>query len=66
MKTRSSNYKTFKSFEPKGGISKLYQIAEKIRYEKIGSDKFKILKNNIQNIILIGSIVWILKVMKIK
>ena len=27
---------------------KLYQIAEKIRYEKIGSDKFKGIKNNIQ------------------
>ncbi len=49
LKLRYSNYKTFKSFEPKGSISKkLYQIAEKIRYEKIGSDKFKGIKNNIQ------------------
>ena len=49
LKLRYSNYKTFKSFEPKGSISKkLYQIAEKIRYEKIGSDKFKSIKNNIQ------------------
>ena len=34
--------------EPKGIISKtLYAIAEKIRYEKIGSDKLKGVKNNI-------------------
>jgi len=32
-----------------GNISKkLYQIAEKIRYEKLGSDKFKGVKKNIQ------------------
>ena len=49
LKLRYSNYKIFKSFEPKGSVSKkLYEIAEKIRYEKIGSDKFKGVKNNIQ------------------
>ncbi len=50
LKIRYSNYKTFKSYEPKGNISKkLYEIAEKIRFEKIGSDKFKGVKNNIEN-----------------
>ena len=34
--------------EPKGAMNKaLYAIAEKIRYEKIGSDKLKGVKNNI-------------------
>ncbi len=48
LKLRYSDYKIFKSFEPRGSISKkLYQIAEKIRYEKIGSDRFKGVKNNI-------------------
>ena len=28
---------------------KLYKIAEKIRYEKIGSDKFKGIKKNLSN-----------------
>ena len=33
---------------PKGTMAKsLYAIAEKIRYEKIGSDKLKGVKNNI-------------------
>ena len=49
LKIRYSSFKTFKSFEPKGNISKkLYKIAEQIRYEKIGSDTFKGVKNNIQ------------------
>ncbi len=49
LKIRYSNFKTFKSYEPDGNISKkLYQIAEQIRYEKLGSDKFKGVKNNIQ------------------
>jgi len=46
---RFSDNKTFKSFEPDGNISKkLYKIAEKIRYEKLGSDQFKGVKNNIE------------------
>ena len=50
LKLRFSDNNTFKSYEPVGNISKkLYQIAEKIRYEKLGSDKFKGVKKNIQN-----------------
>ncbi len=49
LKLRFSDNKTFKSFEPDGAISKkLYKIAEKIRYEKLGSDQFKGVKNNIE------------------
>ena len=48
LKLRFSNINTFKSYEPIGNISKkLYQIAEKIRYEKLGSDRFKGVKKNI-------------------
>ena len=48
LKLRFSNNKIFRSYEPTGNISKkLYEIAEKIRYEKIGSEKFKGVKNNI-------------------
>tara|TARA_Y100000992_G_scaffold301270_1_gene271744 strand:+ start:1092 stop:2888 length:1797 start_codon:yes stop_codon:yes gene_type:complete len=49
LKIRFSSFKTFKSFEPEGNISKkLYKIAEQIRYEKLGADRFKGVKNNIQ------------------
>ena len=49
LKLRFSDDKTFKSYEPDGNISKkLYKIAEKIRYEKLGSDQFKGVKNNIE------------------
>ena len=49
LKIRYSNLKTFKLYEPKGNISKkLYRIAEKVRYEKLGSEKFIGVKNNIQ------------------
>ena len=48
LKLRFSDNKIFKSFEPEGNISKkLYEIAEKIRYEKLGSNQFKGVKNNI-------------------
>ncbi len=48
LKLRFSDKNIFKSFEPEGNISKkLYKIAEKIRYEKIGSDLFKGVKNNL-------------------
>ena len=46
---RFSNNKTFKKYEPKGNISKkLYKISEKIRCEKIGTNYFKGVKNNIE------------------
>ena len=49
LKLRFSNNETFKSYEPKGNISKkLYKIAEKIRFEKLGSDQFKGVKDNIE------------------
>ena len=49
LRLRFSDNKTFKSFEPEGNISKkLYKIAEKIRYEKLGSDQFRGVKNNIE------------------
>ncbi len=49
LKLRFSDDKTFKSYEPDGSISKkLYKIAEKIRCEKLGSDQFKGVKNNIE------------------
>ena len=49
LKLRFSDNKIFKSYEPEGNISKkLYKIAEKIRFEKLGSDQFKGVKNNIQ------------------
>ena len=48
LKLRFSNPTIFKSYEPDGNISKkLYKIAEKIRYEKLGSEQFKGVKNNI-------------------
>ena len=50
LKIRYSNKKIFENFEPKGIISKkLYSIAEKIRYEKIGTNRFKGIKNNIHD-----------------
>ena len=49
LKIRFSNNSIFRSYEPSGNISKkLYKIAEKIRYEKLGSEKFKGVKNNIE------------------
>ena len=49
LRLRFSDNKTFKSYEPKVNISKkLYKIAEKIRFEKLGSDQFKGVKNNIE------------------
>ena len=49
LRLRFSNSNIFKTYEPEGSISKkLYKIAEKIRYEKLGSDQFRGVKNNIQ------------------
>ena len=48
LKIKYTNKKIYLENEPKGTIAKtLYAIAEKIRYEKIGSDKLKGIKNNI-------------------
>ena len=50
LKIRYSNKKILDSFEPKGNMSKkLYFLAEKIRYEKLGSLEFKGIKKNINN-----------------
>ena len=50
LKLRYSDNKTLKLYEPTGNISKkLYKIAEKIRCEKLGSEQFKGVKNNIEN-----------------
>ena len=48
LKIKYTDKKIYLKNEPEGTISKaLYAIAEKIRYEKIGSDKLKGVKNNI-------------------
>ena len=47
---RYSDFDTLKNFEPKGEMAKkLYEIAEKIRCEKIGSDEFLGVKKNLKN-----------------
>ena len=48
LKIKHTNEKIYLKNEPEGTVAKtLYAIAEKIRYEKIGSDKLKGIKNNI-------------------
>ncbi len=48
LRIKCSNPEIYKSYEPEGNISKLlYSLAEKIRYEKVGSLNFKGVKNNI-------------------
>jgi len=48
LKIKYTNKKIYLRNEPKGAMSKaLYAIAEKIRYEKLGADKLKGVKNNI-------------------
>ena len=48
LKIKYNNNKIYLENEPKGSIGKeLYAIAEKIRYEKIGSNNLKGVKNNI-------------------
>ena len=50
LKIKCSNQEILRSFEPRGNISKqLYEIAEKIRCEKIGSINFKGIRENINN-----------------
>ena len=48
LKIKYTDKKIYLENEPKGAMSKaLYAIAEKIRYERIGADKLKGVKNNI-------------------
>ena len=48
LKIRYNDNKIYLENEPKGSLAKaLYSVAEKIRYEKIGSDKLKGVRNNI-------------------
>ena len=50
LKLRYSDFDILKNFEPKGETAKkLYEIAEKIRCEKIGSDEFLGVKKNLKN-----------------
>jgi len=48
LKIKYTDKKVYLKNEPRGSTAKtLYEIAEKIRYEKIGSDRLKGVKNNI-------------------
>jgi cobaltochelatase CobT len=48
LKLRCSDMSVYNSFEPQGNISKLlYAVAEKIRYENIGSSYFRGIKENL-------------------
>ena len=48
LKLRCSNSDVYSLFEPQGNISKLlYAVAEKIRYENIGSSYYKGIKKNL-------------------
>jgi len=48
LKLRCSDIDIYNSFEPQGNISKLlYAVAEKVRYENIGSSYFKGIKENL-------------------
>ena len=48
LKIKYKNSKIYNKNEPTGSMARtLYAIAEKIRYEKIGSNKLKGVKNNI-------------------
>ena len=48
LRLKYSNEDIFNTYKPKGkAAEELYEIAEKIRYEKIGSDTFKGIKDNL-------------------
>ena len=48
LKFKCSNLNIYNDFEPQGNMSKLlYSVAEKIRYENIGSSYFKGIKKNL-------------------
>ena len=56
LKLRCSDVNIYNSFEPQGSISKLlYTVAEKIRYESIGSSYFKGIKENLDQYYVIKS-----------
>ena len=48
LRIKYSDREIFEAYKPKGeNALKLYEIAEKIRYEKIGCDKFKGIRKNL-------------------
>ena len=48
LKFKCSDHNIYNNFEPQGNMSKLlYAIAEKVRYENIGSSYFKGIKENL-------------------
>ena len=48
LRLKYSDKKIFNAYKPKGKLAgELYKIAEKIRYEKIGSDEFRGIKKNL-------------------
>ena len=48
LKFRCSDLKTYNNFEPQGNMSKLlYAVAEKVRYENVGSSYFKGIRENL-------------------
>jgi cobaltochelatase CobT len=48
LKLRCSDVNIYNSFEPQGNVSKLlYAVAEKVRYENVGSSYFKGIKENL-------------------
>ena len=50
LKYRCSDFKIYNDFEPQGSMSKLlYAVAEKVRYENIGSSYFKGVKENLNH-----------------
>ena len=50
LKLKYSDKKIFEKFMPEGNVSKkLYELAEKIRYEKLGSIEFEGIKKNLDN-----------------
>ena len=51
LKFKCSDINIFNSFEPQGNMSKLlYAVAEKIRYENIGSSYFKGIRKNLNHL----------------
>ena len=48
LRLKHSDTRTFNLFKPRGNNAvKLYEIAERIRYEKLGCDQFKGIKKNL-------------------
>ena len=56
LKFKCSDINIYNSFEPQGNVSKLlYAVAEKVRYENIGSSYFKGVKENLNYLYKIKS-----------